>query len=616
MIPEHRRGHQQSLNGGAEDMAAAQAPAAGAAGAHHGPRVEGRDLDEEQELEEYQMLSQLFDYDALREEPAFGAKRYKDSLYKGTLVDRKRAGLGVLIYASGRVYEGEWQDERRNGRGFEVYTNGSQYVGQYCNNKAHGKGVYTWLNGELYDGEWAMGLKHGFGIWKGTAGDSYIGEWRDSKVEGYGVHQWKNGDRYEGEWVDCLKHGQGTDIFANGDVHIGTYAHGKPHGFGQYKWRNGASYVGNFAHGLKDGHGKWRKDKRPNCNNYDGYFLNDMKHGRGIFSWESGNRYDGHYAYDQRQGYGEMYWSDGSVYKGNWHKGQQSGIGCLQLPDGTVKEGRFKNNKYLGPVHQVSQVGTINEEDDEECPPAEPPGDTDVDGGLGPEAAEAGVQTTEKEPWNSSPEERKDLSQRPNEEPLAKSAVRLAEDAEPPGPLFVQHRNDKKASKGYQMDGRGHSLTRDFSPDAPKCMATQTIEDRIEAMRSPLAGEQIGGQRSPELGTQSVDAQTQIDPHEVERHKEVPKRPVGAGSSAVPAGTKTSETQTIEMQTIETQTIDPSPASRRQSIPSLKEVQDVRRQEVGVQKSPALPRSLTNSSSGEHMNPSKADEGTRMSTMM
>ena len=91
--------------------------------------IEARDLDEEQELEEYEMLSALFDYDALREAPAYGVKRYKNSLYKGTLVDRKRQGLGVLIYASGRVYEGEWQDERRNGRGFEVYTNGSKYIG-------------------------------------------------------------------------------------------------------------------------------------------------------------------------------------------------------------------------------------------------------------------------------------------------------------------------------------------------------------------------------------------------------------------------------------------------------------------------------------------------------
>ena len=50
-----------------------------------------------------------------------------------------------------------------------------------------------------------------------------------------------------------------------------------------------------------------------------------MKHGEGVFKWESGNKYEGCYEYDLRQGYGEMFWSDGSVYKGEWHKGFQHG---------------------------------------------------------------------------------------------------------------------------------------------------------------------------------------------------------------------------------------------------------------------------------------------------
>ena len=41
-----------------------------------------------------------------------------------------------------------------------------------------------------------------------------------------------------------------------------------------------------------------------------------MKHGYGIFSWQSGNVYKGNYENDERNGYGEMSWTDGSVYKG------------------------------------------------------------------------------------------------------------------------------------------------------------------------------------------------------------------------------------------------------------------------------------------------------------
>jgi len=41
-----------------------------------------------------------------------------------------------------------------------------------------------------------------------------------------------------------------------------------------------------------------------------------MKHGHGLFKWESGNVYQGNFYEDEREGYGEMYWTDGSVYKG------------------------------------------------------------------------------------------------------------------------------------------------------------------------------------------------------------------------------------------------------------------------------------------------------------
>ena len=113
-----------------------------------------RILDEEQETTEYAMISQLFDYDQVAEADEFNIKRTKNTLYKGTLKERKRHGLGALIYENGRVYEGEWQDDRRNGRGYELFQNSVKYIGLYLNNKAHGKGILTWPNGEMYDGEW------------------------------------------------------------------------------------------------------------------------------------------------------------------------------------------------------------------------------------------------------------------------------------------------------------------------------------------------------------------------------------------------------------------------------------------------------------------------------
>lgn len=51
-------------------------------------------------------------------------------------------------------------------------------------------------------------------------------------------------------------------------------------------------------------------------NQYEGEYLDDKKHGFGVFEWESGNRYNGLYFQDERHGYGIMKWTDGSTYKG------------------------------------------------------------------------------------------------------------------------------------------------------------------------------------------------------------------------------------------------------------------------------------------------------------
>lgn len=50
--------------------------------------------------------------------------------------------------------------------------------------------------------------------------------------------------------------------------------------------------------GRKEGKGVWKKveykgPERGKCNLYEGEYLEDMKHGHGQFTWESGNYYKG-----------------------------------------------------------------------------------------------------------------------------------------------------------------------------------------------------------------------------------------------------------------------------------------------------------------------------------
>ena len=73
------------------------------------------------------MQSSLFDFESLKLSELFAIKRYKDSHYKGEIVERKREGLGIMVYKNGRLYEGEWAKDKRHGRGYEKFSNGNVY---------------------------------------------------------------------------------------------------------------------------------------------------------------------------------------------------------------------------------------------------------------------------------------------------------------------------------------------------------------------------------------------------------------------------------------------------------------------------------------------------------
>lgn len=106
---------------------------------------------------------------------AFGGKTceilwYADAAYRGQVEyinDKKmRHGLGVMLYASGRVYEGFWIKDRRQGKGYEKYKNGDIYTGEHYKGRAQGKGKRIWAETkEVYEGEWYQGMRHGIGTW-------------------------------------------------------------------------------------------------------------------------------------------------------------------------------------------------------------------------------------------------------------------------------------------------------------------------------------------------------------------------------------------------------------------------------------------------------------------
>ena len=96
-----------------------------------------------------------------------------------------------------------------------------------------------------------------------------------------------------------------------------------------YKWENGHSYSGILKDGMKSGKGHWKKSQDEGCNQYEGEYVDDKKHGQGEFRWQSGGHYRGSYIDDKKEGYGEMIWADNSSFRGQWSHGIQNGLGIM-----------------------------------------------------------------------------------------------------------------------------------------------------------------------------------------------------------------------------------------------------------------------------------------------
>jgi hypothetical protein len=78
------------------------------------------------------------------------------------MIDHKRSGFGVRLYADGSKYEGEWNDDKRNGKGVLKFPDGSTYTGEFKDDEMDGIGVKTNPEtGEKFEGTWRNGYFEG-----------------------------------------------------------------------------------------------------------------------------------------------------------------------------------------------------------------------------------------------------------------------------------------------------------------------------------------------------------------------------------------------------------------------------------------------------------------------
>lgn len=306
-------------------------------------------------------------------------------VYEGGWVDARRHGHGIYTHVDGGRYEGAWCNDEITGRGvYEWYAptidstrarheykdkhdqhreptekrggggayQHHRYEGDYVGSRRQGFGVYTYhesdalstqngpvrpsdaphLNGERYEGQWDSDRHHGRGtLWRAHDGTTYEGDWVEGQRHGAGVQTCTNGSRYEGEWRHNGAQGRGTLTEPEWGQYEGQWRNGMRHGRGRVRYASGHVYEGEWRNGVRHGKGRYTFDRSDRY--YDGDWMLDRYHGRGVLA-DRQARYEGEWVAGRRHGHGTQVYSGESTYEGEWASDQRHGHGCMTYDAG------------------------------------------------------------------------------------------------------------------------------------------------------------------------------------------------------------------------------------------------------------------------------------------
>lgn len=56
--------------------------------------------------------------ETIKNNPCLQLKKFRESVFLGEIQEGKRNGLGLMLYANGRLYEGSWKDNYKHGKGY------------------------------------------------------------------------------------------------------------------------------------------------------------------------------------------------------------------------------------------------------------------------------------------------------------------------------------------------------------------------------------------------------------------------------------------------------------------------------------------------------------------
>ena len=139
---------------------------------------------------------------------------------------------------------------------------------------------------------------------------------------------------YEGDWNQGFWSGYGKHEKANGDIYRGHFLDDIKHGLGVYRHADGQRvFDGRYVMGQRVDGSMNYADRSV----YKGQWYSGKRHGRGVYKFSDGSTYKGEFQHDRIQGAGQLIWPDGAKYVGEWSQGKRHGVGKEFAADGLLR---------------------------------------------------------------------------------------------------------------------------------------------------------------------------------------------------------------------------------------------------------------------------------------
>lgn len=262
---------------------------------------------------------------------------------------------GTLMYRGG-VKKNDFGHDIYDGKGTLFDQEGELlFEGEFVNHMKQGNGI-MYLKGQMiYQGEFIQNKKQGNGILYKDGQVYYEGHFRNDLMEGYGILYYEedvivpfqelrvqyphlNQPQYEGDFVHGMKKGKGKQYYPSGFLQYeGDFIWNHMQGAGKLYYAPESPSTEELANGVTS-------------LQYEGYFFEDMKHGKGRnYSTEGVLVSEGQFKEDAMTGHGTLYYANGQAsYIGDLVNGEKHGRGDYFNEEGKIiYSGEFINGERL-----------------------------------------------------------------------------------------------------------------------------------------------------------------------------------------------------------------------------------------------------------------------------